>query len=122
MVLDERPMNPEDRLNNASLTVLGSHLTWLFFGPLILMLMLLGMAQSSTGWFGSLDAVYFGLVAVMGLARWLDQRSGKAVTTTGEPATWKQFRWYVILLPIVAGALWLVAKICGNYVVGDSGW
>jgi hypothetical protein len=118
MTTDNRQQVAQPQVEITSMAVLATHVIWLFFGPSFLMLLLLAMAQSATGWFSGLDFAYFAIVGLMVFARWFEQRSGQAVTVMGEVSLWRHFRLYAISLPLTAGALWILANVIGNYIVG----
>ncbi|MHB0957795.1 MAG: hypothetical protein ACYC6N_23640 [Pirellulaceae bacterium] len=99
-----------------SFKVLAAHVVWMFLGPFALVLMLINIVQTGTGWFSAFDATFFVVVAVMLLARWVDQRSGQGLKATGEPSTWEDFRRYALLLPPLAAAAWIVANVIGNHM------
>lgn len=106
----------EDDRTITSFRVLLARVTWFFIGPLALFLLVLGIASAGSGWATALDVLFFGFVAVMVWCRWVEQRSGRATTAYGEPATSEDFRRYVLtLLPLAAGA-WLVANLLGNHI------
>ena len=93
-----------------------AHVAWIFVGPFILLLLLINIVRLGTGWLTALDAAYFVVVAAMILCRWIDQRSGQAITTTGEPSTWADFRRYALLLPPLAIGAWILANAIGNHM------
>ena len=106
-----------------SFKVLVAHVTWIFVGPLILVLILANIVRAGTGWLTALDATFFVLVAAMILCRWVDQRSGQGTTMTGEPSTWENFRRYALLLPPLAVGLWALANVLGNHwLQGGAGF
>jgi len=94
---------------------------WLFLGPLVLLLLLLGILQTGSGWFTGLDFAVLVVTGVMLLSRWAEQRSGQAVTVSGEPSTWSDFRRYAVLLPVVMAVAWVMANALGNTFGGIPG-
>jgi hypothetical protein len=101
----------------SSFWVLVARLTWIFVGPLALLGITYGIVSGGAGWLTGFDAA-FGIVAgLMLLGRWAEQRSGTAMTLTGEPATPEQLKRYVtILVPVTAG-VWVIANVVGNHVL-----
>jgi len=89
---------------------------WMFLGPMALLLICLWIAHSSTGWLTALDAAYFAIIALMIGCRWAEQKSGKATTATGEPATWSNFNRYVVALVPLAVVAWIVLNVIGNHI------
>jgi hypothetical protein len=51
------------------------------------------------------------------LGRWVEHRSGTALTARGDIATDEHFRRYMITLPAGAAGLWIVANVLGNHVL-----
>ncbi len=100
-----------------SLAVLGARLTWVFVGPLVLLGITWGIVSQGTGWLTRLDAAFGIVVGLMLVGRWVEHRSGTATTLTGTPATPEQFRRYMIRLPSLACAVWVVANIVGNHLL-----
>jgi len=91
------------------------HVTWIFIGPLVLIMVLLGIMNLGQGWATSLDVLFFVFLGIMLACRWIDQRSGQAMTGYGEPATWADFRRYAVRMPIVAVLAWIAANIAANH-------
>lgn len=100
-----------------SLKVLGARLTWAALGPLAFLITIWALVSHRKTWLSWLDAVFAGIVGLMLLGRWVEQRSGTATTLTGEPATLAQCRRYTITLPAVAAIAWLAAKTLRIYVL-----
>jgi hypothetical protein len=100
-----------------SLSVLGARVTWFFLGPAALMLILVGIVSRGDGWLTALDAAFGVVVGLMILGRWVEQRSGAAMTVTGQPATVAQYRRYITRLPPAAVAVWVVANVLGNHIL-----
>ena len=98
-----------------SFTILAAHFTWFLLGPLLLLVILMSIVRTGTGWLTALDVAFLVVVAAMILGRWVDQRSGQGTTMTGEPLRWEDFRRYAILLPPLAVGLWILANVLGNH-------
>jgi len=93
-----------------TVTALVTHVIWFFVGPIAILLMLWALLDTGSPTVSSYDLVFFGLVAMTVGCRWLEQRSGQATTVEGTPATWNDFRAYLIGFPIVALTAWLATK------------
>ncbi len=93
-------------------------LFWLFAGPMFLMVLALNIAQRGTGWLTPIDLGYFLILGGMLLGRWLEFRSGSAMTATGEPATASDLRRYMVTAAIAGLALWAAANLLGNHWLG----
>lgn len=74
--------------NSKSLGIVGVHLLWMFVGPFALVLLLMSIVETGSGWLTGLDIGLLIVVVLMLCARWIDQRSGQASTVYGEPSTW----------------------------------
>lgn len=72
-------------------------LYWFAIGPMFMILMLLGVINDEPERRIGYSVAYLIGLAGLPLSRWLEMRSGNAVTAAGEPATWAQFRKYAIL-------------------------
>lgn len=91
-------------------------LMWMILGPILALFITYGVVTHG-GWFTPRDAAFAIIVAMMVGGRWVEQRSGSALTATGKPATVEHFRRYVrVLLPLAAG-VWVVANVLGNHVL-----
>ncbi len=100
---------------SSGLALLG-RLMWMVLGP-ILAISTIGAIVTRADWFTPWDAAFGIVVALMVGGRWVEQRSGEAMTATGEPTTVEHFRRYVrILLPLAVG-VWTVANVLGNHVL-----
>lgn len=94
-----------------------ARLMWIFLGPALLLPITYAIVTSE-GWFNVWDVAFCVVVAMMAGGRWVEQRSGSAMTSIGEPAGAEHFRGYVrIQLPVVAGA-WVTANVLGNHLSG----
>lgn len=100
-----------------SIAALGGRITWALIGPMALLGVAYGIVSGGAGWLTALDAVFAGVVGLMILGRWVDQRSGSGLTLTGEPATESQLRRYVTMLMAVACVVWVIANVAGNHVL-----
>jgi hypothetical protein len=116
----DRPGVPSDSVTVTSFKVLGAHFTWIFMGPLMLLLMLVNIVRLGTGWLTALDAAFFVMVTSMILCRWVDQRSGQGTKITGEPSKWEDFQRYARVLPLLAIGAWILANVLGNHLLQGS--
>ena len=91
-------------------------LMWMILGPMLMFLITYAIVTGA-GWFTPRDAAFGVVLALMVGGRWVEQRSGSAMTSTGEPATAGHFKRYVrALLPLAAG-VWVVANVLGNHIL-----
>ncbi len=89
---------------------------WMLVGPMALGVVCLNIASASTGWLTGLDAGYFVIVAVMIGCRWMELKSGHAMTAMGEPATWSDFNRYVVAMVPLAVVVWVTVNVVGNHI------
>lgn len=94
-------------------------LFWMIVGPMFLMVLALNIAQRATGWFTPIDLAYIVVLAGMLLGRWLEFRSGDAMTGSGEPATLADLRRYLATATLAGLGLWVLANLAGNHWVGS---
>lgn len=103
--------NPENEPQYDSLfRLLVERLYWFAIGPLLLILMLLGLLNDEAGRRVGYNVAYLVALAGIPVSRWLEMRGGRAVTADGKPATWTDVRNYVLLSVSVA----LVALVAAN--------
>jgi hypothetical protein len=100
-----------------SFPVLGARLTWIMLGPMAALVILVNIASRQTGWLTGLDAAFGAVVGLMILGRWVEQRSGCATTSTGEPATLEQCKRYTVLVLLGGAAAWAAANVLGNHLL-----
>ncbi|MBU0718870.1 MAG: hypothetical protein KJ749_11520 [Planctomycetes bacterium] len=93
-----------------------ARLTWIIFGPFALLITTMVIINYSRGWLTSVDAIFSLIVLLMLLGRWVEMRSGAALTATGEPATWRHVKRYTAVVAPLATAIWVVANLLGNHV------
>jgi hypothetical protein len=99
-----------------SFVAVGAHVFWIFAGPVVLVLLLINIVLRRSGSLSTSDAVYFLVAAAVFACRWIDQRTGQATTSTGELATWTDFRRYATRLPPVAIGTWIVVKLVSGWL------
>ena len=111
------PTSPTKTGEINSFWILGARLTWTLIGPIALLGITYGIATSDSGWLTGLDIAFVAVAGLMVLGRWVEQRSGTAMTLTGEPATPEQAQRYTNILLPVSAAGWGTANIVGNYLI-----
>lgn len=108
--------NPEHAGEVGSGAALLGRLMWMVLGPMLMLLITYALVTRA-GWFTPRDAAFGIVVTLMVGGRWVEQRSGAAMTATGEPAGAQHFKRYArILLPLATG-VWVTAKVLGNHVL-----
>jgi len=99
------PANPESSSGCLSIVV---RLTWIF-GVSLLVFGAIFIMQGKAP--GLADAIFWLITLGLILARYVDIRYLKGETTDNKPATLKHWRRYSVVILIVAGLLYLLAKI-----------
>ncbi len=92
---------------------------WALIGPL-LMLSCLAMIWKAPQSFSLWDAGYIITVALMGVGRYTEQKSGWGTTLYNEPSTWTHFKHYALKLTVFAILLWMFAKYGGSHASTSS--
>lgn len=92
------------------LSVLTARVFRVLLGPVFLLFLLRAVFEART-WLSGSDVVYALVAALALFCRWVEQRSGQAMTVEGKPATGAEFRSYLIVFPLVVAAAWLLTKI-----------
>lgn len=111
------PIKQPDEAEYDSPLLLLTRLYWLALGPIFAMFSLIAVARTSAGWLTVIDGVYFVLLGLLPLSRWLEFRLGKLETSAGKPATGTDLRNYVLLVAIGGAVAWAVAKLISNYLI-----
>src|SRR5262245_27338065 len=93
----------------SSFCVVVSRVTWMFFGPMFLLVAAAAVATKSKGPFGFTDLVYLVMFGAMVAARWVEFRCGNPRTATGEPATRQHLHRYTFVASVAAVAPWGIA-------------
>jgi hypothetical protein len=98
-----------------SLYVLVVHVFWMLLGPALLFAILYGNTTEDKSWFSGTDMAFFSILALVVLARWVDQRSGQCTLTDGQISTWKDFRRFIYVFVPSTLLIWAATNIIGNY-------
>ena len=88
-----------------------ARLLWIFVGPAVLFLLLIGVATRGGRELGALDLACLLVMLGMLAAHGYEFRQGTALTSTGEPATAADWRRYLIQTPLTVLVLWGLAKL-----------
>ena len=120
MTTEKKASSNEDAAGKAGCGLMVARLFWGIGGPMFMTLAILGNVASGGGWLTVVDGVFFLLLGATVACRWVDQRSGFAVTSDGEPSTWAHFRRYVQVIVPTAVAAWAIANVVGNYLLGGG--
>jgi hypothetical protein len=89
---------------------------WMRLGPLALGGTALYIVTTGTGWLTLADLVYSVVLGVMIAGRWFEFRSGKPLTSAGEPATAEQHRRYGLSAGALGVGIWFIANFIGNHM------
>lgn len=103
-----------DTPQNSSVLGFFGRLAWMFVGPIALFLLIVNIARTGGGWWTPSDIAFFVFLGLMLLGRFLEFLGGSPQTASGEPATKKHLARYLVLAPVIAAAVWIVANLIGN--------
>jgi hypothetical protein len=98
-----------------ALSAIFGRLIWMLVGPMALVLMTFAIVSEGGGWLTGFDISFFLILGAMFLGRWLEFRGGRPQKATGEPATQRDFRRYVLTAAIAAPVVWVLANLVGNH-------
>lgn len=90
---------------------------WMMVGPLLLVILAYNIMRTGGGWFTNSDYGFLAVLAVIGLVRWLEFRFGHPRTASGEPATTRHLRRFLVGLALGGLIVWTAANVVGNYVL-----
>jgi len=88
---------------------------WMLFGNVILIVSMVLIFQRKDWMFHTADVVFWGTVAALVLARYLDIKLWRGLTATGSPASMAHWRKYVVILLVCSTAAWVILHII-NYL------
>ncbi len=111
------PVQPAPTPQLNSIGLLFARLAWMLLGPLLLLVLLYWTVSTGRGWLTTWDGVYWVVVVGMVACRWIEIKSGSALTATGEPATPAHFRRYAEVLLVAAAVAWIAANLIGNHLL-----
>ncbi len=80
--------------------------TWMFFGPMLLVLTAVALATGGTRSVSFTDLVYFLVLGAILAGRWVEFRWGDPQTAAGEPATPQMLLRYTVMMSLVGVAVW----------------
>lgn len=100
-----------------SLRVLFARLLWVMLGPIVLLLVTMGIVSGGAGWTTGLDLIFAVVVCLMIAGRWVELKSGEGAKLTGEAETTDDFRKYAFITLPTTGILWIAANVLGNHVL-----
>ena len=85
-------------------------LTWMLFGPFLLLLTTIGIFRSKA-LFNFLDVAFVAIVVGMILGRWVEFKSGIALTAQGTPMTAGHLRNYMFVTGALGATLLLTSMV-----------
>lgn len=86
-------------------------LTWMFFGPMLLVIVAFGIARKEQGFLSFADLAYFAVLGAMLAGRWVEFRCGDPQTADGEPATPEHLRRHTLAVSVIGLPVWGVATV-----------
>jgi hypothetical protein len=84
---------------------------WMMMGGVALIFCLFSIAKARPQFLSLADAFFWVAAVLMICARYLDVRFFHGTTTSGEPATMRDFAAYVIFIVLGGGACWGLAHV-----------
>ena len=84
-------------------------------GPMILVLLVMGVAEKDQGWFAPKDIAFLIVLVTVIFARWFEFRAGNPLTSTGDPATPAVLRRYILGVFVLGVGIWTFANLLGNH-------
>lgn len=118
-VLSVEPQRPENtqQVPDQTTPVLAvfGRFTWMLLGPFVLVLACLGLFSSNQAFFTHKDIIYWAALGAMLLGRWVEFRTGHALTGTGEPATVAHLRQYLLSATTVGLIVWVGVKLVQQF-------
>jgi hypothetical protein len=90
-----------------------TRLLWMLVGNLFLVVTTFVIYSTKGTFFSVADIVFWVIVALLLLVRYVDIRRFRGSTVTGAPATMKDFARYAWLLPLAALVIWAIAHVAG---------
>lgn len=88
---------------------------WFLVAHAVLLLSAAIIVQQHGKFFSPADAVFCGTVIFAAVIRYIDIRFCRGMTSTGEPATMRHWRRYVLLLVVVSLIVLAAAHAVGHY-------
>jgi hypothetical protein len=88
---------------------------WMLFGNVILFVSTVLIFQRKDWMFHTADVVFWGTVAALVLARYLDIKLYNGLTATGKPASMSHWRRYTAVLLICSAVIWVLSHAT-NYL------
>jgi hypothetical protein len=86
--------------------------------PMVLLIFLALIAQNhGAGWLTAADVTFLAILGGIFLTRWLEFRTGHALTATGDPATAGQLRHFAGATIALGLAAWVLANLFANHWV-----
>ncbi len=83
-----------------------TRLVWFVIGNVVMVGVAVGIAGKKGVLLSALDAWFWGVVVVMVIARYVDISRLEGMTASGQPATIRTWRRYVLFLGLVALTFW----------------
>jgi hypothetical protein len=110
------PTPPVEKNPNEGKSLLARFI-WMMGGTVVLVFCLFSVAKGRETFFSAADVVFWCFALLMIAARYADVRHFGGATSSGEPATMRDFAYYALLLPLIGGTAWGLA-----HVVSHLGW
>ena len=93
---------------------------WMLFGNIILIASVVLIFQRRDWMFHTADVVFWGTVAALVLARYLDIKLYNGLTATGKPATMSHWRMYAATLLVCSIVVWGLLHVIYYNIVANK--
>jgi len=90
---------------------------WMLFGNVILFFTTISIFQHKREIFHTADIIFWGIVATLVLARYLDIKFWPDTTPKGTPVTMAHWRKYAVVLLICSTSLWVIAHVINCFFI-----
>ena len=90
---------------------------WALVGNAVLFFAAISIFLHKGGMFHTADAVFWGTVVALVLARYLDIKLYSGLTVTGLPASMTHWRKYTVILLICSAAIWIFSHIINHLFI-----
>lgn len=91
-------------------------LVWVALGPVALLISGMMLVMNHGGWLSLASLVFLIVIPVMIAGRFIEQKSGFGLDSTGDPATWSGFRTYVLIMVPALVGVWTVLNVISGIV------
>lgn len=111
-------MDTPSSAKHDSMIGLLTRMYWMGLGPIFLILLLMNVVMTGSGWLTTTDVLYLLGLGSLPLVRRIELRLGIAQTADGQSATDSDLRNYTAFAMLIGLVAWVAANVVGNHVLG----